>query len=79
MSFEQKPSITEGPYAISGASSFALDLIRTIAAQLVLVSGVIAETLGYGWLFAAAASLSACAAIVFLRSPAAVRAGMSEA
>ena len=41
MSFEQKPSITEGPYAISGASSFALDLIRTIAAQLVLVGHVI--------------------------------------
>jgi MFS transporter (putative signal transducer) len=44
-----------------------------------LVSGVVAETFGYGWLFAAAAGLSAGAAIVFLRSPAAVRAGMPQA
>jgi peptidoglycan/LPS O-acetylase OafA/YrhL len=37
MSLEQQPRIAAGPYALSEASSFTLDLIRTIAAQLVLV------------------------------------------
>lgn len=41
MSFEQKPTVATGPYALSEASSFALDLIRTIAAQLVLVGHAI--------------------------------------
>jgi peptidoglycan/LPS O-acetylase OafA/YrhL len=41
MSFEQNPSVNEGPYALSGSASFALDLIRTIAAQAVLVGHAI--------------------------------------
>ena len=37
MSLEQQPRVETGPYALSHASSFALDLTRTVAAQLVLV------------------------------------------
>lgn len=37
MSLEQQPDSLAGPYALSPASSFALDLIRTLAAQTVVV------------------------------------------
>lgn len=41
MSLEQPPRVESGSYALSHASSFALDLIRTVAAQLVLVGHAI--------------------------------------